>query len=243
MKSWVLLFSLALASCASCPPCPETVRLPFQSLSTPEGGLQYFQAAMQLKDETAPRHQYLCFSEFMKRAEEAKTGDAWTLGNFLLVRDRVKERVEAKVGNLEDLEVGTAKLVAGRPDFAEVPVKSGGRTETVQMILEIEYTITFDDPTLGSVVGQVPYGTDPLKLTDRELLLRLALAEKLPTSSASIHRITFERAWKIAGVKGSDLAADIGRTIREAEKKPVEPKAAPPKPVQKPLTPNPRRAF
>jgi hypothetical protein len=100
------------------------------------------------------------------------------------------------------------------------------------MILEPEYTVTWEDASLGVTVGSLPLDFPPPKVAPKRIQLELPLAEPPPPEAGAPYRITYERCWKILGLKESDLQADIDRLLRES--KPVEPapkeSTAPPRP-------------
>jgi hypothetical protein len=195
------------------------VRLPFQTLATPDGAIAYFRAALLLEDAAAPRHQYLCFSEALKREVESR-GDTFSLGNYMLVRDRVRRIVEERAGPLEDVEIGEPVYFRSRPAYAEVPLRSASRRAVVQMILEPEYTLSWSDPSLGVTVGILAPSTPPPRIEGGRLVLEFPLAAPVPPGAGQPQRVTFERAWKILGLKDSDLEADLRRALRETAPEP-----------------------
>ena len=199
---------LALAGCA----CPEAqeVRYAGFDLSTPENALEYFREAL-LRDDA--RHQYLVFSEALKRNVEEREGVRFSLANYVLVRDRVRDFVIREIGRLENIRISEARFDSEDPTLAEVDLVAPGRRETVKMVLQIEYTIGFEEaPTLS---GFLPRHLEPAMIRNDHLILDLPLEKRPEDPEARIYSVSYFSEWKILELAGSPFTEKVGELLRE----------------------------
>lgn len=214
-----VLFSgilVLIGGCLSTPPPPDMERLPGENLGTPEATLYYFKSADNLRPDQAVWHEYLCFSEEMKANIRKKHDVEFSIEAYSQFRTDVRDYLTRKIGAIEDVEIGTAVYRRESQGFADVPITVGNRTTTIQMIQQTTYHIRWKRPELQDVSGFLPFGQNPVSIKPLELLLRLP-SDKIPKGATQndVYRITFERTWRILGVPDSDLAADVGKIMKE----------------------------
>lgn len=213
-----LISCLLLAGCSTpCPPPPEVERLAGQSLGEPDAALYYFKEAMIRTTPDAAWHQYLCFSQAMKVRFKEKYQNEFSMENYLHVRDDVRKAVEDRAGALAQVEIGKPVYNKQSPHLAEVELRGGGRAATIQLTLEHTWFVRWKDPLTPVAEYTLPFGAEPCRLSGQELLLRLP-AQQLPSVSkaADIHRVTYDRSWKILGLKDDpDWAADINQMLKK----------------------------
>lgn len=212
--SGLILSALLSGCCAVAPPAPDMLRLPGHTLGSPQATIEYFRAALADPSEQAVRHQYLCFSDALKDQVRQRHGQAFTLEAYMQVRDDVRDYIRKRLGgDATDAEVGSIRMV--HPELAEAALILGSGTVTLQLVLETTFSIWWTDPALGRTDGTLPFGVDPATLSPSALLLRLPLPAQTDSAERSIYRVSYERAWRILGLTGSDLAADMERFVRE----------------------------
>ena len=217
-----------LASC-SCPDAPTLERYGTEDLATPEGALLYFSEAVRRGDAY---HQYLCFSQEMKDANPDLT-----VSNLSQYQEKIKEFVKEEVGSLDDLEVNSTRYVRSKPWIALVEVTDSNRTETVQMVQETTYTVSWAD---GSYThGGVPTGGTPFRIRGSRLSADLGISEKVAQDPkvrvGDVHRVIVNRDWKILGTTQGPFAESLRKKL-DGEAEPAKPKSKP-----KPRTRRPNR--
>ncbi len=213
---WALVLLLLAAlplttACVSAPPVPDMVRLPGQTLASPEATIEYFRAALADPGEQAVRHQYLCLSEALKADVERKNGRALTLEIYMQVRDDVQEFIREKLGgDVAGAEIGSVNT--DRPGLATVELELRGRKALLQLVEETSFSVWWTDPLLGRSDGTLPFGSEPAELSTKELLLHLPITA--PEPGAQIYRVSYEKAWRILGLENSDFATDLEEFMR-----------------------------
>lgn len=221
MKWAPLLLLLAVLplmnGCVSAPPVPDMVRLPGQTLASPEATIEYFRAALADPGEQAVRHQYLCLSDALKADVEKKNGRALTLEIYMQVRDDVQEFIREKLGgDVAGAELGAVRDI--RPGISTVELRLRGRSAVLQLIEETTFSVWWTDPLLGRSDGTLPFGTDPATCSAGELCLQLPVT--LPEPGAKIYRVSYEKAWRILGLENSDFASDLEDFMRRRSSPP-----------------------
>ena len=210
-----LLFAICLSGC-QCPPAPDMLRLPDHDLSTPENALEYFREAVRRNDS---HHEFHVFSRAMKDRVKEREGKILSLGNYILVRDDVLERIKARVGSIENITVGEARYSSDSPFLAEVDVSSGARKLTIEMIQEMTYDVYFPfEPPIG---GHLELGTEPATIQGGILHLKIPLAKAPLEGDAEVYRVVYFREWKILWLENVEGTEGIGELIdrRLAEEK------------------------
>ena len=212
-----VLLAMCLAAC-SCPPVRDMERLPGYDMSTPENALEYFRQAL-MEDDA--RHQFLVFSEDLKRYLEEKEKQTLSLQNYILVRDDLKRDIEDEVGTLENIKIGAARYSHADPNVAEVDLISRTRRETVIMVQQIEYDVF---PTEEGEIGEFLDARQELvSIDDGVLHLKIPLKHLPEDKDAEIYRIKYFREWKIRDLKKSPFTDKMDEWLSKQEKKAPDP--------------------
>jgi len=217
-----------LSGCA-CPEVADMVRYAEFDLSTPENALEYFREAL-LRDEA--RHQYLLFSEDLKRYVQKEEGQTLSLSNYLLVRDDMRSYLEREVGHLDDIRIGEARYVPHKPYLAEVDLTEGARKSTIRLIRQATCTIYLVDEE--PVTGNVLPTQNPAVIKDGQLLLKLLIKQqkgRILPDHPEIYRVSYFREWKILDLKDSPFSRKMGsflkQRLQEREKQQRQKEGAP----------------
>lgn len=190
------------------------VRLPGHTLSSPSATLEYFKAALADPDEQAVRHQYLCFSDALKQEVLRKHGRAFSLEAYMQVRDDVRDYIRQRLGG----DAAAASLGAERAlgaGLAAIELQLGSGRITLQLVQETTFSIWWTDPLLGRTDGTLPFGTEAASVQPDAVLLRLVGHTPQEGTTPEVYRVTYEKAWRILGMEGSDLATDVERFVQE----------------------------
>lgn len=209
------LLLLALAAACASPPVTEELGPPY-SLSTPRNTIEYFRESVR---RDSPSNEFRCFSERMKR--EYRLG----YGDYSLIREDVREDLEARWGPIERIRVtGERVMVPDRE--VQVTLRGAGREEKILLIRETFWEVVPVDNDLETAFGDIGGIPDVAEAAEDGLHVRLPLREGERTDPGAIHRILVRSDWKFWWPRSDASRTDFERMVRKARAEATPPGGA-----------------
>ena len=205
---------LSLAGCAS-PPTPELASLPGRDFATPERAFEYFREAVRRgeTDEAYAWHEFLCFSERLKRERK------FAKEEYFFARADVRERLRKELGDFERVKIsGPPEAISD--DVAALRLVSKDKTARVYFVRENAYEVHFRDGAV-EVYGDLPSPRAGLAIADDRLTLSLVVAEALrdrpDLTPDDVYEVRYLSTWKFYDIERSRIGEDIGRILHDAK--------------------------